>query len=79
MILSFYNIKVSHNKCSKCGYEYYDIYNSIIHTVYSNESSHTFNDLFNKSISDKSISIEKTLYLKKWILGLNLLWNTLPI
>ena len=48
----FYNIKVSHNKCSKCGYEYYDIYNSIIHTVYSNESSHTINDLFNNNFNN---------------------------
>lgn len=48
----FYNIKVSHCKCSKCGFEYYDIYNYIIHTLFSNNSSHSITELFNNDLNN---------------------------
>ena len=41
----FYNIKIGHCKCSKCGFEYYDIYNFIIHTLFSNKTSQSITEL----------------------------------
>ena len=48
----FYNIKVAHCKCSKCGFEYYDIYNYIIHTLFSNNSLQSITELLNNDLNN---------------------------